>query len=348
MSFIESAEQLENVFQEWLVRDAPSRQMHVSEFELANRRIACCYQDPELATVFGRAIQHRAVAVSASPESVVHIIIGDTSGLKIPRLRGESVVIRHKHRVPSWSDQNRSVLFFPAQRGVAVYNHKTSNAFLWMPSVSAIPWWENASPLQWFHDLAATQFGQATIHAAAVGRSGKGVLIAGQSGTGKSTLALACLGAGLDFAGDDYCVAELGPHPVCHSLYNSAKWKNDARVVPKWLETVPAEVVDRSNAKGILYVAEYQPERIALELDVAAIVVPRQAGDAAPLLERCRPETVFRALAPSTLFQSEADGRKVITFLSELTRRSPGYVFHMPASSETCGAFLADNLDSIT
>jgi energy-coupling factor transporter ATP-binding protein EcfA2 len=297
--------------------------------------------------VFGRALKHRAVAASASPESVVHIIIGDTSGLKMPRLRGESVVIRHKHRVPSWSDQNRSVLFFPAQRGVAVYNHKTSNAFLWMPSVSAIPWWENASPLQWFHDLAATQFGQATIHAAAVGKGGKGVLIAGQSGAGKSTLAMACLGAGLDFAGDDYCVAELGSLPVCHSLYNTAKWKNDARVVPKWLETVPAEVVDRSNAKGILYVAEYQPTRIALELDVSAIIVPRQAGNTVPRLERCKPETAFRALAPSTLFQSEAEGRQVIDIVSGLIRQLPAYLFHMSASSEDCGAYLAENLDTI-
>lgn len=42
------------------------------------------------------------------------------------------------------------------------------------------------------------------LHGAAVGVDGKGVIIAGKGGAGKSTLSVACLMAGMDFVGDDY------------------------------------------------------------------------------------------------------------------------------------------------
>lgn len=50
----------------------------------------------------------------------------------------------------------------------------------------------------------ALQSGMFLLHGAAVGKDGKGVLIGGVGGTGKSTLAVSCLLGGMDFSGDDY------------------------------------------------------------------------------------------------------------------------------------------------
>ena len=60
------------------------------------------------------------------------------------------------------------------------------------------------------------------LHGAAVGTGGRGVLLGGRGGAGKSTLAAACLLRGMDFAGDDYVlVSRKGPFtaiPLFHTL----------------------------------------------------------------------------------------------------------------------------------
>lgn len=50
------------------------------------------------------------------------------------------------------------------------------------------------------------------IHGAAVGTGGKGILLGGSGGAGKSTLAVSCLLRGMDFSGDDYILlSRKGP-----------------------------------------------------------------------------------------------------------------------------------------
>jgi hypothetical protein len=53
------------------------------------------------------------------------------------------------------------------------------------------------------YTLAARTQGLAALHAACVGKGGRGVLLMGASGAGKSTVALHCLLRGLDFLSED-------------------------------------------------------------------------------------------------------------------------------------------------
>ncbi len=75
------------------------------------------------------------------------------------------------------------------------------------------------------------------IHAAAVSLDGRGVLLVGVGGRGKTTTALACAQAGFSFLGDDLCVVETGSPdrgipPRIHGLYATAKLNSDSR---EWL-----------------------------------------------------------------------------------------------------------------
>ena len=54
------------------------------------------------------------------------------------------------------------------------------------------------------------RFGLYMVHAAGLAVAGKGLLVAGQSGAGKTTLALALLRAGFDFLADDTVFLSLG------------------------------------------------------------------------------------------------------------------------------------------
>jgi hypothetical protein len=70
------------------------------------------------------------------------------------------------------------------------------------------------------------------VHAGAVAVDGRGVLIVGVSGRGKSTTVLACAQTGFSFLGDDVCVVEAGPAgglPSVHGIYATAKLNPDSR-----------------------------------------------------------------------------------------------------------------------
>ena len=60
------------------------------------------------------------------------------------------------------------------------------------------------------------------LHGAAVGAGGHGALITAPSGKGKSTLALACLVAGMDYVAEDYVLVNRRGPAVAHPLLNTA------------------------------------------------------------------------------------------------------------------------------
>jgi hypothetical protein len=70
------------------------------------------------------------------------------------------------------------------------------------------------------------------IHAACIGRSGKGILLVGDSGAGKSTLAYACARAGWTYTSDDtsYLINDSGsPRVIGHS--HRARFRPSARAL---------------------------------------------------------------------------------------------------------------------
>jgi len=83
--------------------------------------------------------------------------------------------------------------------------------------------------------LAARAQGLVPLHAACVGRGGRGLLLMGPSGSGKSTVALHCLLQGFDFVSEDS--AFLAPHTMLatgvanflHVRSDSLRWLGRTR-----------------------------------------------------------------------------------------------------------------------
>ena len=82
----------------------------------------------------------------------------------------------------------------------------------------------------------------AICHAAVIGEDGVGLLIVGEGGRGKSTLALAAIGAGMDYLGDDYCLVDPQPPYRAYRLFNTAKLQVNARVQPDWIVDIEHEI----------------------------------------------------------------------------------------------------------
>lgn len=138
------------------------------------------------------------------------------------------------------------------------------------------------------------------VHASAVGRVGKCLLLPGQSGSGKSTLAAALLADGYDFLGDDTIVLDRAalavrplPFPIC---VKSGAWN----VVASRFPTLRRQPVHRRpDEKRVRYLHGARGNGpIGTRYEVSAIVFPSWAKDAATaLIPLPRPQALRTLLA---------------------------------------------------
>jgi hypothetical protein len=138
------------------------------------------------------------------------------------------------------------------------------------------------------------------VHAAAVGRAGKCLLLPGQSGSGKSTLAAGLLADGYDFLGDDTIVLDRAalavrplPFPIC---VKSGAWDV---VAPRFPALRRQPIHRRPDEKRVRYLYDDGASRngpIRARYDVSAIVFPIWAKDAATALAPLPRPQALRAL----------------------------------------------------
>ena len=135
------------------------------------------------------------------------------------------------------------------------------------------------------------------MHAAVVGVDGKGVLIGGRGGVGKSTLSVACLLGGLDFVSDDY-VMLTGEGPLqAMPLYSMVSLNPDMHALLKpelpilWRRTNGKVDMDASGC------------HFADKLDIKAIVLPNLNDVDEPVIAPVATGTAVTRMVYSILTQ---------------------------------------------
>lgn len=201
-----------------------------------------------------------------------------------------------------------SLLWLDRKRRIALYH---------VPSAAHLPLTEQGSPLLLLWGAWLADFGVHLVHAAAVsGRRGAALLL-GPGGAGKSSAALACLGAGrLRYLGDDYCLVRSEPQPEVLSLYASGKVYVADRDHHRAIEH--ACVGD--NGEKSLY--QFHPAfdaRLCTESPIVALISMQRGNAGALRLAPMAPMHALRAVAPNSLLQIRVGIRSAAT-LSALAR----------------------------
>lgn len=159
------------------------------------------------------------------------------------------------------------------------------------------------------------------IHAACVGRKGKGVLLCGDSGAGKSTLAYACARQGWTYTSDDtsYLINDSDPPRVighCHR----ARFRPPAPLLFPELAGQP--MAPRMEGKPSIEVpiAELPVTRTASESTVDAVVYLKRYAGAVARLDRLPTGTATERLCKELYSAGEIRARheKVIEKLFEI------------------------------
>jgi hypothetical protein len=171
-----------------------------------------------------------------------------------------------------------------------MYDRMSRRALFYVRDGERLPDWHDRAPFRSLISLWADDRHLALLHAATVASAGTAVCLAGRSGDGKSTSALSCVAAGLEFLSDDACLVDP-TGPTVSALFGRAKLQPDAATRLDRFVDSRASAFD--SAGGI--VVTLRP--VAAQARVAAIVRLRLDLNGPTTLSECLPpERAFDAL----------------------------------------------------
>ncbi len=226
-------------------------------------------------------------------------------------------------------------------------------AFYWAPDGLELPGWARTQPILRLLHAWAQSASLHILHAGCIGRNGRGVLLAGPGGSGKSTLSLSGLVHGLDYVGDDYVgvIDQQDVHQDVRQDMDGAPFAGADRFVAaplyRFAKLTAANLAARLPALESRVVESFRGwnDKLVISVDgetslaIAAIVLPRivanaSAGGPTPI----GPGRALRALAPSSILQLPGYEKDDLAFMSRLTANLPAYELEV---SDTAAALAA-------
>ncbi len=316
------------------------------DYVLAGRAFRVHYANVALATSLGPALAHLAapLPVGASAPFTVYAWGGELPGGHLPPPPWEALPYFERGNVRGYYGERYTMAFDRRPHTFSAVEHARQIGLYWARDAVSLPYYERAAPLRRLLPGWRQPDGLFVAHAAAVGFPQGGALLAGRTGSGKSTTAALCIGSALGFAGDDYMLVEPGAPPRLHALYNTAKLN---REVLGWMPGLRPAVANPDRLeleKALVYVAGLWPERIAHSFPLRAILLPHPTAQAATVARPVALEAAYKALLPDTLFSVLGPPRLVTKALSALVRAVPCYELALGTDVAGVPAAIADLL----
>jgi hypothetical protein len=311
-------------------------------YRIGGRPVRLRLGGPAMVEPFTRALSHLAAdpvgdpslsvcvadatIVAAPPSPWAALVPGPVAA---PGPRADSPAADAKPTVHA-RDEAVEALFQLDYAAVSLYDKRARTGMYWTASADLVPPYERGAPLRTIFHWWGLQQNWHVVHAGAVGTDDGGVLLVGKAGSGKSTVALACLAAGLAYLGDNDALLAAGAPPFVHGLYCAGKLDAEhvRRRLPHLLPLVgPREA--RYRNKDVFFVEARGGATLAGGFPLRAVLIPRITGAAAATARRVPASAAVVALAPSTLLQLPGAHRERLRHLVGVLRDVPAYVLEM-------------------
>ncbi|RUX76783.1 serine kinase [Mesorhizobium sp. M7A.F.Ca.US.006.04.2.1] len=234
----------------------------------------------------------------------------------------------HFHDLDFWQ-------FYDPQRRVGVQL---------MASADAFPPWEPGAPLRPFLHWEYAARGMRLAHAGTLGTKGRGVLLAGAGGAGKSGTVAAGLLHGLDSVGDDYVLVDLSNGVTARPLFSTLKQDPQGFARLGLKHRLKAHGPLNWQGKHAFHIDDIAPRPVPETLDIVALVVPHIGGGEASSIVPVSRRDAMIALAPSGIAQMPGERESGFRFFSDLTRLLPCYRLSLGTQPQEIAGTIADFL----
>ncbi len=322
------------------------------ELEIAGIRLRLRFAGPRMRDLLLPPLAHLAAGPGGDPELTISVFDTASTGIEPPALPWRPAPGRPGTNPIARFESERSCVLAPAEGGgLTACDLAAGEAFFHLPSAAAVPVNERAAQLrEALHLLMATRCRWMT-HAGAVGRGGRGVLLAGPSGSGKSTLALSCALNGLDLVADDHVILEPGPPALAHAVQSTVKLTAaSAELLGIEAGSLPGpgfgETIE-GPPKAEVDLEALAPGALRGRLEIGAVLAPSIGGSDPPRLEPISPGAGLRALAPSTLIQLRSRNATALPALAALVRSVPSHALELSADPSANAALVAEVVDGL-
>ncbi len=236
--------------------------------------------------------------------------MADISGLELDEILAVSGLLGNYN-----IEVNRWDLFDPA-RSVGVRLQTSRLAF---------PAWEPTAPLANFLTWIFHSANHHVLHAATLGVKGRGVILAGAGGSGKSGTVLAGLCAGLETVGDDYVLVANQAGWQAKQLYPFAK--QDAAGLERLGIFIDQPTFGKTNwqNKYVFPLEILAKSRGIKPMALTSILLPTVTGADRTTFAPTTGVQALRALAPSSLIQLSGNREERFKFCAALVRDLPAF-----------------------
>lgn len=209
----------------------------------------------------------------------------------------------------------------------AVSADRTRGA-VWFPSPERRPQWEKVRPLLPVVHAMLRDTPWSVLHAAAVGRGDRTVLLTGGSHAGKTSLSLAALSDGCCFFGDDVVAvsANGGAAPLVARLYDTAR-----------LRMPPMAGLEHLAAVGV---PSFDDAEHRAELHLTSMLVGHPLSAAITDVVH-----VERSGAPAPTFRSISRARVISTVTASTLQVTFGDLHHRRTAVSVCAALTPQGFD---
>ncbi len=272
-----------------------------------------------------RAAETSFIQTSRSdlPEAGLTVFIGYPEGT-FPEPASWSPHDRYQpHKVAQALSQKRlhASYFYDLDHWHA-YDPKSQIAVQLLKAPGAFPPWEAGAPLRPFLHWHYAERGMRLAHAGTLGLDGRGILLAGAGGSGKSGTVIAGLLNGLESMGDDYVLLSPGDVIRAYPLFSTLK--QDPEGIQR-LKLDAARNCGRLNWQGKhqFTIRDLTTAPQPDYLDIGALVVPRvTGGDHTHFSPLARKEAIVE-FAASSIYQMPGERESGFRFFSDVVNRLP-------------------------
>lgn len=236
-----------------------------------------------------------------------------------------------------WMPEPESVLY--------VWDFENHTGVMWCTTPTIPPWLLGRPILPLIHAYAShTEW--CPLHASAVGRNGKFILMVGPGRAGKSTAALSCAAAGWQYAGDDFVL--INPkRRLVEPLYTSARLRKSGpeELAARLSRFVFAESNAFDDPKFELRFRANERDAFIQGGTIEHVLIPRRRGGQNFEMERARSGEAFSAMITHTRLCAPGRAERLTKKLLSATGMLPAYFVDTGTDAMAIPAGLQSILD---